>query len=892
MATLKRYIQTLGMIMLIAIFYYLPIEGVLPYILPITIVGIVAILLFAFASLKRRGFLVLLLMALCCSGPVYAYEIIDCKGSYDVKKTANMTVQAVQDALVGGNVTSSDFSDKRVLACVIVNVTNLRGEICGADMQSGKCDPALRSKAFYVQDNVLRMSVDEATDNIGGHSWIQKGVASYNDQRLMDAYNAAASAKVDENDAKRVRACAVNYIEYCADLEKQEQKNCRTVAQTMVKDTEECWICDIVSLIITAIQKMAGNTYLMMRKLSLGLLGIMFLFWIAFKVLELIGQMGYGDNGAFFTEFLIRVITVSIAAAILHAPIVDFYRVAISPFIMVSAGLYRELADATVTDGKTSFADEVRQEMKVAQSPKSCFSACDKMNDPNFKFDESTEGEVAVLDPSSINAFQCMTCTAYNQVTPFIAIGEAMNCYAIVNGFSIPLTPYFFPKLHYMVVGYTLVIVFSFIALLVGLYIIDIILRLGFVIVLTPLLITAWAFPISREYATRGWNLILYCLLQFIGLAIVLALFGAVVTEIIPGSTTQLISNMSKNNIPNLYDIFMTMGGLYLFLIVGSVLFAFKLMTSTDEIISALSGISPGIPGVSFGALAGMAKEGLALAGVGAGVSKKVGGQVSKKVGSKLSKAANNRRFESKSGGDSEGSGGGEGPRGGNGSGGDKSDGNPPKPTRGQRMGEAGRQKISNAGDKVGGAVESSASKVGDKISNAGESVRKAGAEKAQQMSQKGKQAMAAGGPVGWIRGSAMRATGALMNVSSKAVGTGIRKTGSAIKKTGQAAAKGTKSVANTVARATGTTIRRGVDTVTGKNNENIRQRGYSKIVAGAQKMQGNSMMEGLKGIKTVMVGASIVGAAKVQRGVYRTGAKVAKAFKKRTIQSPPNPNG
>ncbi|MGN1063272.1 MAG: hypothetical protein ACI4QM_03000 [Alphaproteobacteria bacterium] len=907
MTKLKRYIQLSGMLMPAAFFYHLSVEELSAYVWLFVLCSIAEILAFI-VPFKRVGWLVVLLMGISVGFPAAAYDIIDCQGTHEGKsalslflsgRQAQALAQVAQDNTTGGNIVVSDFKDKKVLACVLVNITNLRSELCGADMASGKCDGNLQRKAFYVEDNFLRMNKDEATDNVGSHDWSEDGIAEYNDQRLMDAYRQSAASDADENDASRVYECAHAYAEYCADIEQKEMKKCRTIVQTMQKDTKECWVCDLVALVLISIQKLAGSTYILMRDLALGLLGVMFLFWIAFKVLKLIGQMGAGDFGGFFTEFLMRIITVAIAAAVLHAPIVDFYRIAISPFVMISAGLYTKLSDAMIMDGQTSFADKVRNQLKITPSDETCFSSCERLKKGRQSQGNATSGEegttsavLAVLDDTSIDAFQCITCTAYNQVTPFIAIGESMNCYAIVEGIKIPGLPLVIPKLHYLLLGSLLIISFSVIACIVAFYIIDVMLKLGFIIVLTPLLITAWAFPISREYATRGWQLVLYCLLQLIGLAISMSLFGVIFTQFLPGDTTDLINYMAQNNVKDLFRVFWGMdpdtgamvtvgvmiwgtggllvaGGLMLLMFIFVTLLSFKLITATDSVVSALSGISPGIPGVSFGALKEMTQETVAIGGAAVGVSSKVGSKVSGKVGAQVEKSAQKRRFEHKPGGTSD------------------SGGNGAKPTTGRRFGEKVDSKIKSAGEKIGNGMERAGHTLGNGISSTGQSVTRAGARAGRGLMNNGARMMATG-PIGAIVGGAMMAAGALVTAVSMGIGAGIRATGGAVNGISTVAGKGIKAVSGSAARSANRKVHRGVDTVAGSNNNGIRRYGYSKISQGAREMQKGSFMNRLKGLGTVVVGAAVVMAAKMQRGTYRGMGRLKRAIKNRTIRSNP----
>lgn len=763
MGRIRKTSETIGWILAIAVLFYLPTDWVQPYVLPLTFVGIALILGYAFYALKHRGLLVLVTVLVLglMSCPSQA-EIKDCGGSY---KGGQGLGSAIQDGFIGGNILTSDFEDKEVLKCVQQNIVSLSSSICGAPLKEDSYETEVRNHAFYVVENVFRMSATEVSG--GWTSWFTEKLG------------------FTQSDLRKSYECAQKYIDNAAKVDKALEASCRTVGQTVQKGAEDCWPCSLVGMFIQSVQTMAGNMYPFVKTMALSLLGIVFLFWIAFRVLKFIGTMGYGDPGEFMTDLLIRFIVVSIAAALLHAPIIDFYRIAISPFINMTAALSGSLSEMAITDGHTTFAEQVQQKMgiKVADSCK----ACTLMNDPEYEFPKNEETSVVVMDAQSVNGLLCMTCQAYRQVMPMIAIGERMNCYAMVTGFTIPFTPITIPNFSYWYVGLILVIAFSILAVLVAFYILDVILRLGFVIVLTPLYITAWAFPVSREYSTKAWHMILSCLLQFIGIAVMMALFVNICLVMIPGDTTSLINYMVNDNVEGMYKVLTGMEPLppavgavqsalvaglgvgaavgnpvalaavgmatllTLFLILAFVFFAFKMLTSTEKVVESLSGIAMGIPSISMGALTAIAKEGMQLAGMTGGASDKV-----KKMGEKIKDKMGAKMLNDKDQGGKSSS----------------------KGTFG------GADKAANAAGKAAGnAVEKAGTAAGKGVTTAGQATTKAGGSmmaKGGALSATGLGAivgvplMVAGAATAAV-GAGMQAAGYAMQASAKAAGASIK---------------------------------------------------------------------------------------------------------------------
>lgn len=887
MGMLKRFCETMGLIALIAILFYIPTDWLQPYILPVTLVGVVAILGFAFYHSKKRG---LLVIALILSMGAFALpaqaKIEDCGGTY---KGGQGIVDSMQDQVTGGNIFTSDFEDENVLKCVQQNIAKLKSSICSAPKKEDSYDNEVRSNSFYVLENFSRMSAMDVSGGILGYFGDKLGFTT--------------------NDLREAQKCAKEYVDNAAKVDIIMEANCRTIGQTIQKGTDDCWPCSLAGLFIGSVQEMAGNLYPGMQKAALGLLGVMFLFWIAFRVLKLIGTMGYSDPSEFFMDLLMRFISVAIAAALLHAPIVDFYRIGISPFISMTASLAGKFSEMSMADGHNTFAEVVEKQLNIKNST-TC-QACKDMNDPDFTFPQK-EGSIEVLDAQSVNGLLCLTCQAYRQVLPFVSIGEAFNCYGFAHSDNIPYTPINIPDFMYLTVGALLVIAFSTLAVIIAVYILDIILRLGFVIVLTPLFITAWAFPISREYSTKAWHMLLFCLLQFIGVAVMMALFLNICLQIIPGDPTSLMYYMGKNDIQGVFNVVtgieplppaasavaggIIIGGaiagsgvalaaagvmtcLLLLMLIAFVFFAVKMLTATEKVVENLSGIALGLPSITMGALLGMMKEGLQLAGVGADL----GGAGAKKIGSALK----NKFGKGKSGG----SGGGDSGDGDSGNGvldGTKSatlNSYTPKQAgqfvkqtvegAGKKMTQQASQGVEKAGEAASEATEKGGKAVAKGIESGGKAtaaaVDKAGSAAGEGMA-KGGQATTKAGSTLMAKGTAVSATGfgAIIGIPMMIAGAAVAATGVAVTAAGHATKAASKAAAMS--------IKYGAKTAA-KTTEASAKAAGKTVKAGSKATA--------KGVNAVGNTASKMGskvAGKAAEGVVAAEEKIKDKYKKRQL--------
>ena len=877
MKILRHFIQLLGMALAIFILYHIKVEVLLPYILPVTLIGVVSILSFAFIVLKRRGLLsliFLLLPTVFMTYPGYAAEqLLPC--AHNGKSAVTQLLQAknkTEAALamgdlaqekVGGNVTTNDFANDLTQACVIVNCINAAAELKGQTMDcEADYDPKMRQNAIYIVENVGHMNVTSARRDIDGDifttSWMHDEILQSNNSELKRALTRSENVS-NIKDAIDARDIAQEYLEHCACVDKKREKNCRTIAETVAKNSQDCWVCSIVEAMLLATQKIASVANIVLIDFSLGLLGVMFLLWIAIKVLHLIGTLGYGDHNSFFTEFLFRTIAVVIAAAILHAPLTELYRIAISPFIMATTGFTEELTDAVLTDENGSFYEQVKRQLNSPQldqnNPKrNCMLHCKNMMDEKFTYTQQQidlmGGEPGVIDPQSYSALLCLTCRTYNQMIPFTAIGEAMTCYSFSHGWIPWFLDVLFPLFSYWFMGAAFIIAFSLLMTVIAFYILDIVLKLAFIIILTPLFVAAWAFPISREYTSKAWNMILYALFEFIGVALMVSIFMVLVMNILgdlPVSEgdieATIISAMKRNDVPALFELMGGNGPWTLLKLIVVCLMGYKMITASGQVVSALSDISPGIPGVAMGTLAGVAKGAIELAGMSTVAAGKIGGKAVKKVGGKIGdatkkgageidKIAQSRNASSK--------------------GQFKSDG----PTNTRQAAAKGLDSFS------------------EKSRQAGLDMKKAGENRKAQgeaLSAKGREMAAKGGLGHKLKGNLMRAQGAL-NRGLGGVTAGI---GNMKNKAGQGVADllDKSDIANKLKNSGDAAQQRKEESLKANPDDAARrERGYNRISEGASAIRQN--MSVAKGAYLMASGLASVARSKITRGIKNMSRK------------------
>ncbi len=880
MTKMQKMKQMLYILIFIGIIYCLPIEQVVPYLVPLSFIGCALMFAYGIRHAKKRGLLAVLfgmLLTIGISGPVYAYDIVNC---------------------------GSEQGQQAQTDCVRRNIMGLRGDLCGADMNGRTVNNNLKNKAYYVQ-------------------------ARINDLR-------AAGVNIDA-DMSAVSECASEYAEYAADTQRRFEEDCKKVVETFEEGMKDCWACDMMEIMLLAIQRVAAEAYHVLRNFAYGLLAVMFLFWIAFKVMYMVS--GLSDYESFFTELLFRTIAVLISVALLQAPVVDFFRIAVSPFVSMSAGLAGELTKVSLTDGDTTFFDAVVQNSGLnlnQEDPKeNCMLYCDylgqadesqlkytrqqlvsmglttagggltptgqfmmqQMNGTGYSSNQSEQmGYLAFLDYRSFSGMMCLTCQTYNQSLPYVAIGERLACHGIHHGLDkvdilgiievdLKDLGVYIPNIPYIIVGYALIIAFSIISLIVGFYIMDIVLRLGYVIALLPLLIAAWAFPISREYTKKGWDLLIFGLLEFIGVALMMALFMNVFLCIMPGGgrevTTNVVNYMKENNatdVESLFVIFAFMpsdaatvatmvaalaspfavGFTFLIMILIVVFIGYKMLSSVKGVVSNLSGISPGIPNVTLGAVAGMVQAGVAAAGLAATGVQVAGSKLSKKAGGAISKKATSSRF---------------------------SDVDPTSSgTEGENVATEVNKPKKQTGKKTGQAIEKGSAETAKAMDETGKGIGKGGRAAGKGLMNSGKAACSSG--YGAIIGIPMMIAGAAIAAASTVAEAGMRTGAAAVKYGGKAAGQAVQKGGAAYDKMRESAKKR-KEALKGGDNR-MRNRGWDKIEAGAKRMQDGTLSGGLSGLKTVIAGTLLLQIGKVVPSAGKMWIAITGRVKNRTIQSPP----
>lgn len=403
---------------------------------------------------------------------------------------------------------AADIDDQAYISQEIQTINNYKTEICGS-ANNYTYDTQTLEKAHKTVDLYKKLSGER--------------VSFSDSSKIEDAYK-----------------CAQKYIEHAGEIQKTAKTTCNPITLVLknLLKKQDCWPCDITALVIESIQKMAIAAYSVVNQAALALLGGIFLMWIAISILIFFGKFGFSRISEFFTSLLNQAILVLIIAAILHAPIVNFYRIVISPFITYTASLaisFSEIGSTSIGKGDSILTGAIKF---LGITEKKC-SYCSNMNSAS---DTITNGQF--MDSRSVNGMLCIVCTVYRQVAPMISLGQAMTCAASAVPKALNSLPaisiislFTTPNLPVLVIGYILIILFTLLMFIIGFYIMSAMMKLGFILIFTPLFLVAFAFKFSRQYAKQAWTLIVHSMLSLVAISIAVSLLLVGFNNLLPKNT-------------------------------------------------------------------------------------------------------------------------------------------------------------------------------------------------------------------------------------------------------------------------------------------------------------------------------------------------------------------
>ena len=411
-----------------------------------------------------------------------------------------------------------------------------------------------------------------------------------------------------------------------------------------------CWICRLFYKIFDAINLLSSAVYEYIRDPSITLMAMILALWIAFRVGKVFISFKPPEPMDFWNQNGRVFFRVMFATALLLQPVSVMSYWIISPLVEFGAGFtqivlssYSGVAsfNASMEQTVTSTKDEKFEEREKRQNQdfgidlstaatiasatnpsvlpqvagiktlqaienaryeKSLEAMQEKKTTDNLNnliycdIPDITEAEAAaegvLLNSQTRASLECMIEGLYKEIAFPLALGSTMICNAwnanVFLGIRLPSPGLLLAGLLIWITGFLLMLFFAF-------KIIDATMRLGVVVSIMPLLVVAWVFPQTVEYAKKGFNILLNIIMIYIVLAIVMALAIILLLLAFQAEGAENIRQMFlENNIKGIDEViaFPSWG----FLMALSCLFiAVKILDTVNVTASELTEIEFGI---------------------------------------------------------------------------------------------------------------------------------------------------------------------------------------------------------------------------------------------------------------------------------------------------------
>ena len=338
------------------------------------------------------------------------------------------------------------------------------------------------------------------------------------------------------------------------------------------KYADACWFCKPLGSILSTMLECITSAFSRTQKSSIRLLGIGFGLWLLWMTMLSIFDPKGGSK--YIKQIGMQMFRVIFAVALLQMSFSAINLILGPPTdVMFSYGLSIAKAGSSSSISTTVASNDILS---------------------LFQFMNSETGEV-----NKDGLLGQLLMPLNNKIMMTLADGTTLFRYSFQRGPSCMM-----PSLELLAAS-IMIMVFSIILIAIfPLKIIDAVFRLGFVIVLMPLLIVAWAFPITRTYAKKGFDIFFGALVFFMTLCITTTISLKMIDIAIEPYTRSGFGFETKS-----WDqwagLFHT-AAVEFFILMGTYLLAIKLVSSTQSLSQELGG-NIGSGSIGKGAVMGTA---------------------------------------------------------------------------------------------------------------------------------------------------------------------------------------------------------------------------------------------------------------------------------------------
>lgn len=301
------------------------------------------------------------------------------------------------------------------------------------------------------------------------------------------------------------------------------------VMNAFLSVSKGCWFCPIFKTVFDTINTLATTLYGNLRDLCFALLAIAGTGWLLWTVFRFITTIHGPNVGELMTKLFKGLGTIMLIAIILRQPPSFITRYIVDPVAALGTGLSNEILKAqgygtdgtreitTYTTSAVNCGDGVEGYRVIGQQRQE--RICELANPSDF------EGKT--LSADIYNDMSCLLRRISLELVWGIALGAAL----ITKAFE----PIGLPNLRMLLAGMLLLLSYFCLYVSVPFKLIDLLLRLGFTIIMLPIFIVCMATPATRGYSKKGWDMFVSCWISLIALSLFVVLAMTIMSTAVGG---------------------------------------------------------------------------------------------------------------------------------------------------------------------------------------------------------------------------------------------------------------------------------------------------------------------------------------------------------------------
>ena len=401
--------------------------------------------------------------------------------------------------------------------------------------------------------------------------------------------------------------------------------NCLDAAQYYKNEIENCWSCNLYNVVFNAINGVATKAYDGLHNACLGLLAVCLALWILFFTGRYLFSFAERRPEEYLTKLLQMFFKTTVVAALLSFSASTFSTYIVSPVvttateygIAVMEGFYSIRGEAVrAGDGKDESNDFVKCEngtctYKDVNCATHCeynfpfdFSckygcefrdyktitpkACDRMKNHDY----SKDNDKNLITAEIKDSFMCMINSMHYEAAYVTAMANAMLCHSWTAEEFMNIR---LPSITMLVTSVLILLAVLVITIVYVFKLVDIVLRLGMLLILMPVLAVAFVFPVTLDFAKKGFGLLVHIAVAFVTLILVLSISLLLVSLAFSGGgeSKTLMDYFNRNDINNMKDV-LDFSSVNFFFGLITLLIAIKILSISEHIATEFSHIQIG----------------------------------------------------------------------------------------------------------------------------------------------------------------------------------------------------------------------------------------------------------------------------------------------------------